>query len=461
MTRNRLTFLAPAPILAATGVGVAAAAVADQGAALAVAVLGGLGLLGTVLLARGQRDARQGLWLRDLMFLGIAARLVVYALIHQSVGPYVFAPDQFTYEGWGRALVVFFFEGGPFPRRLDGSLQVGYPLMNAAVFTVFGTVRAAPAIVNIFLSSWTAVPVFHMALLLVRRHEGVARWAAGLTTFFPSMVLWSVLNIREAPTILVIVLAVYFLVRLQRSVDVAAISGLVVSLAVLTVFREYLTWLVGVAGAAGIVMGRSRSPVRSLLVGSLMLVAVSLAFQTVGIGASLAGEPSLERAQLLREDFQFGAASAYGQQADVSTPLGALRYMPTGLAYFLLAPFPWEVSSALQVITLPEILLWWAVVPFGFWGAFLALRHDARSYTVPLAVLILVTAAYSLVESNVGTAYRHRAQVLPVAFVFCALGLRDAWAVWTARRRWRAERRRRASSSFGGPLAGTAGRRRP
>jgi hypothetical protein len=443
MPRTRLGILAPAPILAVSGVLLAAVSVPDS-SLLAVAILGLVGIPLTVLLARVQRCSGDRAFVRDLMLLAVAFRFLLLGLIHQTVGPYVFAPDQFTYEAWGEGILSHLLLGTPFPSRLQDTLQVGYPGLNALLFLVFGPAHVAAPAVNIYLSAWTAVPVYNLSRLLLPRRRAVARLAAGFTVLAPSVVLWSTLNIREAPTILAVVASVYFLVALQKRPDVAALAGVVVSLGLLTLLREYLTALVGVAGAAGVLMGRSRSPARSLAVGSVMLVGMTFAFQGLGLGASLTGEPTLERAQLLRESFQMNAGSAYGQGADVSTPAGALAYLPVGLAYFLLAPFPWDIGSTLQAITLPETILWWLVFPFGLLGALQALRRDARSFTVPLAVLVTVTFAYAMVESNVGTAYRHRAQVLPVGFILCALGLRHVQERALAARRARRVRRRRA-----------------
>jgi hypothetical protein len=123
----------------------------------------------------------------------------------------------------------------------------------------------------------------------------------------------------------------------------------------------------------------------------------------------------------------------------------------------MLAPFPWHIGSALQAITLPETLFWYAILPMGVWGAWLAIRHDPRMYTVPLTSLVLVIFAYALVEGNVGTAYRHRAQVLPVVFVFCALGMRDIQALRYARRQRALERKRKAKELAVGPLVPGAG----
>lgn len=452
MKRKRLTFLAPAPALAVIGVGVATVGVSDPSSRLAVPFLAVLGLLVTDGLARLQPDRRAATYLRNLMLLGVAVRLLVFALIHQTVGPYVFAPDQWTYESRGMGLLNYWSGLGPMPSRIGENLQVAYPAINAALYALFGFARAAPAVLNMFFSVWTVIPVYHLALLIVRRNESVARLAAGLTVFFPSLILWSVLNIREAPTILVLVSAVYFCARLQHRPGIGALAGAVVTLAALTLFREYLTLLVGGAGVAGILMGRSRSPGRAFVAGTVLLLTLAYAAQVLGLGTTLAGEPTLEHVQQVREGFLFGARSAYGQSADVSTAAGAIVFLPIGLTFFLLAPFPWNIGSTLQAITLPETAVWYAILPLGLWGAYLGLRHDPRAYTVPLTAIVLVTFAYALVEANVGTAYRHRAQVLPVIFVFCALGIRDVHAIYLARRRARAERRKRAKAIAGGPL---------
>ena len=42
---------------------------------------------------------------------------------------------------------------------------------------------------------------------------------------------------------------------------------------------------------------------------------------------------------------------------------------------------------------------------------------------VVLAVLVIVVSSYALVEGNFGTAYRHRAQIMPLFFVFTGAGL--------------------------------------
>ena len=175
----------------------------------------GLGVLFTFLLARAQRDPEVGRFLLSVMLAAIGVRLLMLALIHSSVGPAVFAPDTIDYDITGQQLLDAWQGEGPMPRRLVGSFQTGYYVLNAVSFLIFGRGAGAPVALNILLASWLAVPIYHLARLCVRGHHGVARWASILVVFFPSLVLWSVLNIREAPTIFAVAVAVFYFVSFQ------------------------------------------------------------------------------------------------------------------------------------------------------------------------------------------------------------------------------------------------------
>ena len=322
--------------------------------------------------------------------------------------------------------------------------------MNAVFFLIFGKGSGAPVAFNILLASWLALPIYYLTLAVVRENHAVARWATVLTLFFPSLILWSVLNIRESPTIFVLVSATCFFARFQQYVPVRNLIGGALALLGLLMFREYLMVIVGLAAGAGVVIGKSRSPMASLIVGGFLLMGLTFLLQTAGLGGTLAEEPTLERIQYLRQDMARGANSAFGAGADVSTVGGAAAFFPVGLAYFLLAPFPWSVTSVLQQVTLPESLVRYVLFLCVLRGSWLALRHDPRAYTVLVVVLGMVTFSYALVEGNVGTAYRHRAQVLPLFFVLAAVGLRDVWGAWMERRMQARVARGRVAASLRG-----------
>lgn len=421
-------------VLALSGLAAAALAVgpASRPAVLVLGLLG-LGLTVAIGVPLSGHSPSAGFLLR-LILASLAGRLALFAGIRFTVGPYIFAPDALTYEIVGRDVVRAWSLGLPLPERATDGLQVGYYLFNGGLFRIFGDAPAAPAIVNVFLGAWVAVPVYLLVLQVVRHNHGVARWAAALSALFPSLILWSVLNIREAPTVLAMALVVYAASRLQDRTELLAIVGLALGLAVLGVSRQYLMVLVSGATLVGLLVARGRTPVSSGAAAVALATMVGLVLQSAGLGEALVLEPSLTRVQAFRTDFTIGAGSAYGLDHDVSTVRGALAFLPTGLGYFLFAPFPWRTQSLLQSVTLPETLLWYALFPFIIRGAYLGIRHDLRNLAVVFSVLLVVTLAYALVEGNVGTAYRHRAQVLPFFFVLAAVGLRDAYGAWRSRR---------------------------
>jgi hypothetical protein len=444
---------APAVLLALVGFVLAPLSVGDTASRLGIPLVIGFGLIVTVILARLPSDAGARQFLLTMMLMSIGVRLMVLTLIHQSVGPIVFAPDANVYEQVGQELLNSWRGLGPTPDKAAGA-QVGYYAINAAMFVVFGRGGGGPVALNILLASWLALPVYYLTRAVVRDNHAVARWATVMALFFPSMILWSVLNIREAPTIFCLVSATCFFARFQKRPRGRDIVGGALALMGLLLMREYLMVIVGLSAGAGVVIGKSKSPLTSLVGGGVMLFGLTFLLQHAGLGGTLAQEPTLERVQYLRQDLGLGANSAYGAGANVSTLGGAIAFIPVGLAYFLLAPFPWSVTSVLQQVTLPESIAWYALVLCVFRGAWLALKHDPRAYTVLVAVLATVTFSYALVEGNVGTAYRHRAQVLPLFFVLAAVGLRDAWGSWMERRIEARAGRRQAVASLRVPPRG-------
>src|SRR5262249_21934993 len=90
--------------------------------------------------------------------------------------------------------------------------------------------------------------------------------------------------------------------------------------------------------------------------------------------------------------------------------------------------FPWMMGNLRQLITLPEMLAWWLLLPIMLRGYWFAIRHRLRA-SFPITVFSIgLTLAYALYQSNVGTAYRHRAQLFVFFFIFISIGRELKWA---------------------------------
>ena len=75
------------------------------------------------------------------------------------------------------------------------------------------------------------------------------------------------------------------------------------------------------------------------------------------------------------------------------------------------------------LLTLPETLVWYALMPASVRGLACSIRHRLRDVLPILVFAVTLTLAYALMQGNVGTAYRQRTQVTMFFFVFMDVGI--------------------------------------
>lgn len=454
-SRVRVLLFAAAAAAAAAGLGTAV--VVEPGVTLPLTLeLVVLAGLTWAVLAR-VRDRARRRWLTGLVAGALALRLGALVVVHVALNPAFFAPDAATYHFGGTRLLEFWQGVAPYP--FEASWQVAYHYLNGFFTWLFGDPTFGAVTLNLFAGVWTAMLAYLLGAETLG--ERVGRVAGVLVAVFPSMVLWSVLNVRDALATLLVTLAVYLGVRVYRRFRPGSLVLLLLTLLLLTGFRDYMGFLVLVGLIVGYAAALRRGRIASgLAVGGVLAFFLVFAADRLGFFERVLVDNPLETASRLREglmgDFGGGlAGSAFGLEHDTSTLGGALRFLPVGLAYLLFAPFPWRITSTLQLTTFPEVLLWYALFPFTLWGMRHVFDERGRAAVPLLAVLLVVVLSYALVEGNVGAAYRHRAQVMPLLFVFSAAGLMDARVRWLERRRRRMMRRVGARQSLRGEAAPT------
>jgi hypothetical protein len=201
---------------------------------------------------------------------------------------------------------------------------------------------------------------------------------------------------------------------------------LILSMVGMLTLRFYIFYMLSAAVAGSFVIGMRRLTGQSLARQFVVVVAVGMALTYVGVlrtaGQQYERYGNLEAVQRSRADLATSAGSGFGKDVDVSTTRGALTAIPVGMAYLLFAPFPWQLTSLRQSITLPEMVLWWASFPLLVMGIWFTLRHRLRRALPILIFTAMLTLAYSVFQGNVGTAYRQRSQLLVFYFIFVSVG---------------------------------------
>ncbi|MGE0453022.1 MAG: hypothetical protein AB7O37_02430 [Vicinamibacteria bacterium] len=349
---------------------------------------------------------------------GLALRLLLAVALHVFVGQGVLAPDEETYDSNGIRLARYWAGDSPF-RPIQPFVQGeprAYYFLVATQYLILGHWPLLPKLVNALCGAVTIRIVFDLALR-VTGNANVALRAAQYSAFFPSLVLWSVLNIRDCWVVMMIVLICRQALRLQDRPGVN--NALVLSLAIwaLSHFRAYLLFAVTLPVALTFFVRGRGHVVRNVMIGMLAIAVIVVSDASSGFRGI-----DLQDLQRRRSWSASVSGSGFAAEADISTPQGAIAFLPVGLTYFFLAPFPWAITNALQALTLPEMLFFYSLLPSLVGGV----RRILSTRLAESLMLALITAAlsigYAVGQGNVGTMYRHRSQVLPLLMIFVAVG---------------------------------------
>src|SRR5206468_3415343 len=242
--------------------------------------------------------------------------------------------------------------------------------------------------------------------------------AAALTAFAPSMILWSSQMLKDAPIVLSLCLCALYTLKLRNRFQTRNLLLLLASLFCLFALRHYAFYIMFVAVASALVLTPKRlSPLR-IVQGAVMVIVIGGALAYFGAGNVPQETFDLKHIQAAREWSAKAANSGFGGDVDITDPKAAIEYLPLGLLYVLFAPFPWMITSVRQLITLPELIAWWALIPMLVRGFWYGLRHRLKETFAIGIFTIGLTLIYALYQSNVGTAYRHRAQLYIFFFIF-------------------------------------------
>lgn len=110
-----------------------------------------------------------------------------------------------------------------------------------------------------------------------------------------------------------------------------------------------------------------------------------------------------------------------------------LEAIPRGAVATLLRPFPWEGgNSASSRLASVENLVWYVLYVLagvGLWAS----RRRLDQIAFPVVGTVAILALAFLTQGNLGTAFRHRGQVLWALAVLAALGASHLWRRFAAR----------------------------
>ena len=375
------------------------------------------------------RNKDEGSFLLQLFAWALLLRMVVAIGIFIFNRQEFFGGDALTYDFYGWTQMKA-WQGDPFyqvitNRFTEGQASAwGMIKMVAAVYSIIGRNTLAVQFLNSIIGAATAILVYNCAHH-VYKNVRVAKIAAICVAFFPSLVLWSAQGLKDAPIVFFLVLAILASLRLNEKWSVREVVILVVALFSILSLRFYVFYMIAVAIGGAFIIGLQKITPTNFARQFAVLILVGVSLTYLGVTRYASGQfdrfATLEAVQRSRADLA-RAGSGFGREVDVSTTQGAISTIPIGLIYLLFAPFPWQLASLRQSITLPEMIIWWLSFPLLVLGIWYSLRYRLRQIAPVLIFTTMLSLAYSVFQGNVGTAYRQRAQLLVFYFVFVAVG---------------------------------------
>jgi len=372
-----------------------------------------------------------GPFLLRLFVAALLVRIVIGLAIFTFRGQDFFGGDAITYDFFGNAQMLGwggdkYYQGiaNQFVRSGQGS-GWGMVYLVAAVYSVIGRNMLAVQLMNSVFGAATAV-VIYLCAHQVFKNLRVARLAGIAVAFYPSLVLWSAQGLKDGPIVFCLALAILCTLKLGEKLSLKYIVILICALLSLVALRFYVFYMICVAIAGAFVIGMQQISAVSFARQFTAVILLGLALTYVGVTRSSAIQfehyGNLQQLQNSRLDQARSAESGFGRDVDVSSTSGAISTIPMGVLYLLFAPFPWQITSLRQSITLPEMVIWWASFPMLVLGLWFAIRYRLRMISPILIFTVMLTLAYSVFQGNVGTAYRQRAQLLVFYFIFVAVG---------------------------------------
>jgi hypothetical protein len=379
--------------------------------------------------------------LRKVVGYALGLRVVAAVLFHVLGTDNLFAPDQLTYHDFA-AWLARYWSGDTliYPWKLLEHGPKAYYYIVGVLYYVFGPWPLVPKLLNAGVGALSVRLAYDVAVGMTGS-TAIGLRTATYAAYFPSLVLWSALNIRDCWVVMLILLICREAMELQDGLRLRPVVVLGAAVLVVMQFREYIFFAVAAPAVVSFLV-RNRANVGRNAVLGMILAGVIIYADRAHHSDPRMRTIDLETMQELRQGAAVGG-SKFEPGADISTPGRALAFLPKGLAFFLLAPFPWTVSNLRQLLTLPEMLFFYSLIPAMVRGILFLLRHHLARSMMVLLITAGLTLGYALAEANAGMAYRHRAQVIVFYLTFAAAGVEQS-------------RARRAAAMTPAPVAGFA-----
>lgn len=303
-----------------------------------------------------------------------------------------------------------------------------FDFWNAFVYFFTGKSPLSLVLINCSIGSLTMIIIYYITKQL--SNGKAAMFAAILTAFWPSLFLWSIQNFKEPVNIFLVSIVMWSIIRIAKKFKFYLVFLIIVSSVALIFLRpiSFFTLYLIVIPFYLVLVLRNKIKCGLKIFIILFIIFISLVLPHLDYLLTFIPFPHspasiLRWAYTMRTVRVLGANSAFLVNFDFTEPSNLIIFTPLAFLYSLFAPFPWQWGSVIQVMAIPEMLIYYLLIPFTFSGAIFIIKNKVREGEMVLVYILAMFVVLAFLEGNVGTLFRHRALILPFMFVFIGIGL--------------------------------------
>lgn len=294
-----------------------------------------------------------------------------------------------------------------------------YSLFISFIYRIFGNHSILVKLFNSFFGILICILIYLIALQLFENNK-IAAMACVSVLFLPSFLVFNSYMLRDTIIILFSLLMIYNINKLIKyNFNIFSLITVVISFLTISILRVqnlYLYSLIIISWFLFYGIAKLRSNSKKLIFVISMFLVILIVF-------SLYKELLIQaitypfRAQPLRNE----GGSAYLQSLSYDSYIDLLKYLPIRFIYFTFGPFIWNAAGAFQTLAALEGI----IILFTFYFSLKYIFSNIDNQNKYLILFLIIFSMFGLlanstVDSNFGTAVRHRIDYVIFLFIFAS-----------------------------------------
>ncbi|GEK57699.1 hypothetical protein CHL76_01210 [Marinococcus halophilus] len=287
-----------------------------------------------------------------------------------------------------------------------------YSILTTIIYFLLGENPIYMQLLNAFFGALTIYVIFLICLKLFNKR--VAYLTSIIIALWPTYIFFISMQMRESLAIFFITLLIYFFINWLNDFKIKNLIGVLIALIFSALIREQNAVLVTLILFPFVIVHFWKNSNKYLKIFSVIFSFVGLIIAFLILNVS--GYLSYLNLNYISEEMNYrtDGETAYLAWMNYSSIFDLIIYSPIRLIYFVYTPFPWQITDFQQAISFLESIVLIIMTFYILKNIKKIINYSLykKGFFFLIAFCLLGLIANGLIDSNVGTAIRHKLQYL-------------------------------------------------